>query len=109
MKASGVRKFFFYAGNVLAAIGTLLLFGSVFVWWVGPELFAELYEKSKPVLPFLLAGLGFLVLGILLASVMQDSQSAARAGPGGTKRRCGKCEALNDGAARFCNQCGTAL
>jgi hypothetical protein len=66
MKPFSMRNGLYYAGNVLAGIGALLLVGSLVAWQIGPELLSDIYERARLVLPYLLAGLGLLVLGILL-------------------------------------------
>ena len=98
-----MRKAVYYAGNVLGVLGALLLFGSVAAWVAGPEMLTALYERSRPVLPFFLAGLVMVTLGTLLT--MGRGAVAAPAG----EARCGKCGAPNGGRAKFCDQCGAAL
>jgi hypothetical protein len=100
-----MRKALFYVGNVLGVIGTLLLIGSVAAWQLGPEMLSSLYERARPLLPFLLVGLGLVVLGILLTKGIATVPDAAPR----EKIRCGKCKALNDVHAKFCNQCGSAV
>src|SRR5947208_6891365 len=104
-----MRKFLDYFGTFLGVIGMLLLIGSVVVWTVGLEMLSELYEKTRPVLPYFLTGLGLVVLACFLSPNLRKPDG----GPPGTqpdpgtapegKLRCGKCEALNDGHAKFCN------
>src|SRR5262245_21746670 len=97
-----LQKVLYYVGNILGVLGALLLVGSILAWMLGPELLTSLYERTKPVLPFFLTGVGLLVLGILLS---HGREPGAPAG----KVRCGNCAAINDGNAKFCNQCGTAV
>ena len=107
MKLPIWRKALFYVGNVLGFIGALLFIGSIVAWQVGPEILSSLYERARPLLPFLLVGLGLLVLGILLSSTTGMATL-----PGAAAREkipCGKCGALNDVHAKFCNQCGSAV
>jgi hypothetical protein len=103
-----------YAGAALGVIGMLLLVGSMAAWVVGPKLLLEMYESTKPVIPFFLAGLGLLVLAAVLAPGMGKPPAASGTGPpagaaseGGI--RCGRCGSHNDGRAKFCNQCGAAV
>jgi hypothetical protein len=97
-----VRKVLYYAGNVLGVLGGLLLAGSVAAWVVGPEVLAHFYERSRPVLPFVLAGLVLVTLGVLLTQGGAPGAAPAAA-------RCVKCGAANGGRARFCDQCGSPL
>src|SRR5262245_56280292 len=115
MKRLSLRKVLEYIGAALGVIGMLLIVGSVIAWQLGPEMLRELYERIRPVVPFFLAGVGLLVLGILLAPGLRQTNAAATgtgtpagAAPAGTIR-CSKCAADNNGLAKFCNQCGAAL
>jgi hypothetical protein len=109
-----MSKFRDTLGAMLGVIGMLLLIGSGVFWMVGPEAFWEFYEKAKPVLPYFLTGVGLVVLACFLSSgqglsaVASGTGPAPRAEPEG-KVTCGKCAALNDGTAKFCNQCGAAV
>ena len=105
MKLPIWRKALFYVGNVLGGIGTLLLIGSIAAWQLGPTILSDLYERARPLLPFLLVGLALLVLGILLTRGMATTPNAAPK----EKIRCDKCRALNDVDAKFCNQCGSTV
>ena len=107
MKLPIWRKALFYVGNVLGGIGTLLLIGSIAAWQLGPTILSDLYERARPLLPFLLVGLGLLVLGILLSSTTGMATVPGAAAK--EKIPCGKCGALNDVHAKFCNQCGSAV
>jgi hypothetical protein len=110
------------AGNVVAilvSVGMLLVIGSIAAVVIGPEQLAALYERARPVLPFLLTGVGLLVLSGLIAALWPKvgrppgaggPASSAAQGEGALgEARCGSCQALNDARAKFCNQCGGAL
>jgi peptidoglycan/LPS O-acetylase OafA/YrhL len=67
MKRLTLRTALEVGGTALVVIGMLLIAGSVAVWQFGPEMLTRLYESVKPVVPFFLAGVGLLVLGLILA------------------------------------------
>src|SRR5262249_48270046 len=95
-------------------VGMLLVIGSVVFWMVGPEILSEFYEKTRPVIPYFLTGLGLVVLACFLSPGQKLTAAASGTGPAPGaapegKVRCGQCEALNDGHAKFCNQCGAAV
>jgi hypothetical protein len=109
-----------YVLGFLLAGGILLVIGSIVAFALGPEKVSELYARSKPILPYFLAGLGLTVLCIVVLNVLWPdlgkSLTATKAGmdtmPSGgpvAEIRCGKCSAVNDGLAKFCDQCGGAL
>jgi hypothetical protein len=104
-----IRKVLYYGGNVLGGIGGLLLIGSVVAWMVGPEILSDLYERTKPLVPFLLAGVGLSVLGTLLVALGHEPGATGTRTAVDGKIRCGKCAALNDAHAKFCNQCGSPV
>ena len=87
--------------NALGVIGTLLILGSAAVWFFGPEMLTWIYERTKPILPFLLAGFGLIVLSCMLAPASKGDSSPHAA--------CKKCNAMNDVRAKFCDQCGNAI
>ena len=114
MKRFTIRKVVGSVGAVLGTIGALVLVGSVTAWYLGPELLSHLYETTKPYLVYFLAGLGLLVLGCLLASWGTPGAGTPRTGSlldaaREGKIRCRQCAAVNDGRAKFCNQCGAPV
>jgi hypothetical protein len=120
MKQLTMRKVLEHIGTVLGIVGALVAFGSILVWTIGPELLWRQYEGTKPVLPFFLAGVGLVVLGVLLSPTLRktgaeapDPERLAKGTVGFFGKNgpihCGKCGAPNDGRAKFCNQCGTAI
>jgi hypothetical protein len=109
-----------YVLGFLFGGGLLLVIGSIVAFALGPEEVSALYERGKPILPFFLAGLGLTVLCAVLLSVLWPDQwkslTATKAGmdtmPSGgpvAEIRCAKCSVVNDGLAKFCDQCGGAL
>ena len=103
MKPSTMRKVLFYAGNTVCILATVVLLGCVVAWQIGPELLSKMYQSVSPLLPYRFAALGLLAVGLLLLALGRDPGAA---GPGQGKVRCPRCQALNDGAAKYCNQCG---
>ena len=102
------RKVLEYIGAALGVIGTLLVIGSIVVLIVGPTILSDMYEMTKPVIPFFLAGMGLLILGVLLApGRMKPDTGPSVGGRPAEGIRCGKCAAHNESRAKFCNQCGT--
>jgi hypothetical protein len=111
-----MRKVLDHAGTGLSVIGLLLIIGSVAAWQLGPETLTALYERTRPVLPFFLTGLGFVVLGCLLspANVKTPGTTPPATGPlpgagSAGDIRCSGCGAINGSRARFCDQCGAAI
>jgi hypothetical protein len=115
-----MRKVFGYVCVILGITGGLLLVGSIVAFVLGPEEFSALWERARPILPFFLAWLGLVVLVIVLANVLWPElgkpANAVNSGTGTVRGggpvgeiRCGKCEALNGGRAKFCDQCGAGL
>jgi hypothetical protein len=99
-----MRKVLGYVCVLLLIVGILLFVGSIVAFAAGLDKLAALYEEAKPILPFLLAGLGLIVFVSVLSSVLWPELWK----PAG-EIRCGKCRALKDGRAKFCDQCGAAL
>jgi len=107
MTPSPKRKVLDYIGMALGWLGFLIIIGSVAAWMFGPEFVRDFYERTKPVIPFFLTGLGLVVLSVILSPGMRGPGPAASRADAGV--RCGKCGRLNDGDAKFCSQCGTAV
>jgi hypothetical protein len=112
-----MRQVIYCAGSVLGTIGFLLLVGSFLVWLIGLETLTTFYESNKLVVFSGLAGVGLLVLGIVFSSLAAArspvaSSSRMATGPGAAPEgslRCGKCQAINDLHAKYCDQCGGDL
>jgi hypothetical protein len=110
-----MRKFLDYLGTALGFVGVVLVIGSIVVWQVGPEMMSWLYERTKPVLPFFLAGVALIIVACVISPTMRGSNRETSASDALPSREpagdvpCGKCEALNDSQAKFCDQCGAAL
>jgi hypothetical protein len=124
MKQSGVRRFFYHAGSAFGVIGMLLLMGSFVVWLIGLETIVTFYENNRPLVFCALAGVVLIALGVFFSTVVgggdllatrpgtdtvQGASSTDRGAPAEEGVRCGKCEAVNDLDAKFCDQCGTTL
>jgi hypothetical protein len=124
MQQSGVRRVFYYAGSVFCVTGTLLLLGSIVGSAIGWGAIKDFYDNNKPLVFSALGGLVLLALGIYFSALGAGRDLVAIATPTGTTQgkpspedhassegaiRCDKCEAINDGDAKFCDQCGTSL
>lgn len=139
MKTVSARKILEIVGILLGVIGALLMLGSGLTWTVGLDQLIRWYESILAMKLYLIAfliGLGLFVLGCVLAArgsgatVFPPSPAPAPTpeanwleklisdwipgvgsapAPAEAKRPCGKCQAPNDGNAKFCNQCGSAM
>jgi hypothetical protein len=54
---------------ILLVVGIVLIIGSIAYLVLGPEQFAALYQRAAPVLPYLLSGVGLVVLCIVIGNV----------------------------------------
>jgi hypothetical protein len=70
----------------------------------GTEKMTQMYWQAAPVLPYFLTGIGLLTFVIVVAAVQQE-RSQRKAGV----VRCGKCQAINNPRAKFCDQCGAPV
>jgi hypothetical protein len=65
-----------------------------------------------PIHWLILLVMGLVVIGVpvlVVALVLSQQRRAAGGGRLPVKVRCQKCEALNDEAAKYCNQCGSPI
>jgi hypothetical protein len=98
-----------YVAPIIFTIGILLFIASFIGFIVGIEVVSKAYERIKPVLPYLLTGIGLIVLASIISPKIWIVKGT---GPGGGPAGhilCEKCGANNDAQAKFCDQCGVAL
>ena len=113
------QKAFAVTGTVLAAIGFLLFFSTFFSAAMNFGDFTNYESQTRSMACRAVTGMFLMIVGGVIHGVARrkggsgDNQSndgslnSNLSGP--IKIRCQKCSALNDEAARFCDQCGGSL